>query len=132
MREENRSSAFIADLNKDGQIDYPKNEINQIFAGDSIILCLNTIFPISHKAHLVINLPKEDTGKPSYLNSSPISNLDNHEEHKITKDSFLAEIKPIRPSFGKIQFEIFFKYPGNFFYQIVYYDSNLKSFSNVK
>jgi len=130
MKEES-GKIYYVDVNADGTITYPKSELLQIDVGDTIVFHLRSGLAITRNARLRINLPTMKESNPKYINAQALRTL-KRPSSKIINEALLRELALIEPKknvFGGIDFQVLFKFPGSFFFQIEYYDTKLKLIS---
>jgi hypothetical protein len=125
---------YCADLNNQGRVDYPRSEVLQINAGDTIVFRLPPASPISNRAHMRINLPDTKADKLSYHSSQSLPTLKKTPSAvklNAIADIKLASLEPVKTPLGGLEFPVLFKYPGSFFYQIEYFDEHVNSSSKA-
>ncbi len=131
-------TTYLAELNDEGLMNYPKENLLQITVGDTIVFHIKPGSPISKNAYLRINLPQISSDNLYHKTAAFMESLRKRPSSpKLTesaaedeKDPGLACIEPTERAFGDLEFEVHFKYPGSFFYQIEYLDQNLNIRSN--
>lgn len=117
MKSEPGSALYCATLNSEGLIEYPRTEeLLQISAGDTLLLKLPKDLPIANHALVRLNLPSIRNDQLIYDTAAPLPCAEPNPE-----PSPLATISPSEAADGDLQFELRFRYPGSFFYQIEYH-----------
>ncbi len=135
--EANSGLTYYAELNDEGLIDYPKENLLQINVGDSIIFHINAGAAIGKRARLRINMPELGKDNLYYKSTTsmhtlrkrpsvPKLNLMHAEERGLTRVQSRT-----RPFVGT-EFEVHFKYPGSFFYQIEFFDPAINMMSKKR
>jgi glycogen debranching enzyme len=120
---------YYADLNDEGRINYPSENILQIVAGDKIIFHISAGAPIANKVHLLVNQPKLGTGKFGRRSSMALLRLKKRSSSSAIQERLrehLVHIDPLPQPSGAIEFVVEFSYSGSFFYQIEYFDKKLE------
>eukprot|EP01022_Parablepharisma_sp_SALTPOND_P008156 TRINITY_DN135298_c0_g1_i1.p1 TRINITY_DN135298_c0_g1~~TRINITY_DN135298_c0_g1_i1.p1 ORF type:complete len:1666 (-),score=190.28 TRINITY_DN135298_c0_g1_i1:86-5026(-) len=123
---------YYVELNDDGSISYPKENILQIMVGDHIVFHINAGSPISLKPYLRINQPQLGEDKLYHKSAITLNTLKKRPSMEKLQDKVeqaLARIEPTVKPLGGIEFEVEFTHPGSFFYQIEYFDTKLKMFN---
>ena len=123
---------YYAKLKDDGLVNFPSINVLQVVVGDSIHFQLNCSSPIANKAHLLVNQPGSDF--KNRIMTPLISITKDFKDNAVANDikEKLTSYDPINESPNTIEFQVAFKYPGNFFYQIEYFDESLSGTNYTK
>jgi len=127
---------YFTELNDDGLVNYPNENVLQVNVGDTIIFHIKPGSKISNHPTLHINLP-QITSENLYLKAVEFKeSLRKRPSAPKLADSQQDEDEPaainIEPkisTFGLNEFEVKFDYPGSFFYQIEYFDEKINTMS---